>query len=164
MSKTLKKIDGDIYLPTSNGRPEYIEGIEKLSQDTADALLTEYDPDRQFGSELASLNDQPVKSGVLGVFNKAFLMQRARDAIDRLRALQNLRQDQLTSFEAIKEVGTIRVFQISQTGYILWIDVHPMAGPDKAPTSFKVNLRHQFLNSAQPNLPGSIVTDDTYRF
>lgn len=165
MSKTLKKRDGDIVLQSSNGRPLYIQGIEKLSQDVPDALMTEYDPERGFGSQISNLDQINAKrSGPLGLINRGYIKTLVREAIERLQQLQNTRVDQLTAFEAIKSIGTIRVIQVSRTGYIFFVDVTPYDGPDVIPTSFFIQLRHQFLPGAKPNLPGSIVTDDTRAF
>jgi hypothetical protein len=162
MSKTLKKRDGDIVLQSSNGRPYYIQGIEKLSQDVPDALMTEYDPERGYGSQVSNLDQiNARRSGPLGLINRGYIKTLVREALERLQQLQNTRIDQLTGFEAIKSIGTIRVIQFSRTGYIFFVDVTPYDGPDVIPTSFFIQLRHQFLPGAKPNLPGSIVTDDT---
>lgn len=162
MSKTLKKRDGDIVLQSSNGRNIYIQGIEKLSQDVPDALMTEYDPERGFGSQISNLDQiNSRKSGPMGLINRGYIKTLVREAIERLQKLQKSRVDQLTSFEAIESIGTIRVIQFARTGYIFFVDVTPFDGPDVIPTSFFIQLRHQFLPGAKPNLPGSIVTDDT---
>lgn len=161
MSKTLMKRDGDIVHQSSTGRPVFVEGIQKLSQDVADALMTDYDPERNFGSELSDLDRINRRSGVLGMISRGYIKTLVRDSIERLQQLQNTRVDQLTSFEAIKSIGNIRVIQFARTGYIFFVDVTPYDGPDKIPTSFFIQLRHQFLPGAKPNLPGSIVTDDT---
>jgi hypothetical protein len=162
MSKTLKKRDGDIVLQSSNGRPYYIQGIEKLSQDVPDALMTEYDPERGYGSQISNLDQiNARRSGPLGLINRGYIKTLVREALERLQQLQNTRIDQLTGFEAIQSIGTIRVIQFSRNGYIFFVDVTPYDGPDVIPTSFFIQLRHQFLPGAKPNLPGSIVTDDT---
>jgi len=162
MATTLMKRDGDIVTQSSNGRQVMITGIHKLSQDVADCLMTEYDPERGYGSEIADLDQiNSRKSGPMGLVNRGRIKSMVRDAIERLQQLQNTRVDQLTGFEAIQSIGTIRVIQFSRTGYIFFVDVTPHDGPDVIPTSFFIQLRHQFLPGAKPNLPGSIVTDDT---
>lgn len=162
MSKTLKKRDGDIVVQSSNGRSYFVQGIEKLSQDTADALMTEYDPERQFGSQLSSIEQiNSSKSGPLGLIGRGRIKTLVRESLERLQVLQNSRLDQLTAFEAIKSIGTIRVYQLQRTGYIFFVNVVPQDGPDVIPTSFFIQLRHQFLPGAKPNLPGGVVTDDT---
>jgi len=163
MAKTLKKRDGDIVIQTSNGRPFYIDGIHKLSQDVGDALMTEYDPERKFGSQISNLDkiNSQSNSSALGLINRGYIKSLVRDAIERLVTLQNSRLNQLTSTEAIQTIGTVRVIQLSRTGYIFSVDVTPFSGPDVVPTTFLIQLRHQFLSSAKPNLPGAILTDDT---
>jgi len=162
MARTLKKRDGDIVFDDSNGRPILIEGIHKLSQDVADALMTEYDPERSYGSQLANIEtiNSQSRSGPIGLVGRGYIKTLVREAIERLQELQNTRLDQLTSFEAIESIGTIRVVQFSRTGYIFYVDVTPFDGPDVVPTSFLVQLRHQFLPGSKPNLPGSAITDD----
>lgn len=162
MAKTLKKRDGDIVVQTSVGRNILIEGIHKLSQDCGDALMTEYDPQRQQGSQLASLEkiNGKANSAALGLINRGYVKSLVREALERLKATQNSRVDQLTSTEAIATIGTVRVVQLSKTGYLFSVDVTPVSGPDTAPSTFLIQLRHQFLNSAKPNLPGALLTDD----
>jgi hypothetical protein len=161
MSITLKKKDGDIVLQSSNGRAFFIGGNEKLAQDSSDSLLTDYDPERGYGSTVSRIETANSGRGILGAFNRGFIRQSVRDSLERLQALQLRRSDQLTSFEAISEIEAVRMYQTSSTGYVFVVNVVPFGGLDKIPTSFKVNLRHQFLNTAKPGLPGSIRTDDT---
>lgn len=161
MALTLKKRDGDIFIQSSNGRPFFVQGNEKLAQDAADSLLTDFDSERQYGSTISSIETANSHQAIVGIFNRGFIRQSVRDALERLQALQLQRSDQLTSFEAIAEIEAVRVYQTSRTGYVFVVNVVPFGGLDKIPTSFKINLRHQFLNTARPNLPGSIHTDDT---
>lgn len=162
MAITLKKRDGDIVLQGSNGRPYWIQGNEKLAQDTSDALMTDYDPERQFGSLVNNIDTINSNRAIVGIFNRGFIRQNVRDAIERLQALQQIRSDQLNSFEAIAEIQTVRVYQTSRTGYVFTVNVVPFGGLDVIPMSYRINLRHQFLDSSKPGLPGSIRTDDTY--
>lgn len=162
MSTTLMKRDGDLVVQSSNGRQVTIKGIQKLSQDVADCLMTEYDPERAYGSEISNLDQiNSSRSEALGMINRGRIKSMVRDAVERLQQLQNTRLDQLDGYEAIKSIGAIRVIRFSSTGYIFFVDVTPADGPDKIPTSFLIQLRHQFLPGAKPNLPGSVVTDDT---
>lgn len=161
MARTLKKRDGDIVLQAANGRAFLIEGNEKLAQDVGDSLLTDYDAERQIGSRISRLENANSTRGVIGLFNRGFIRQEVRDTLERLEALQRRRADQLTSFEAIQEIETVRVYQTSKTGYVFTVNVVPFGGLDRLPSSFKINLRHQFLNSSKPNLPGFVRTDDT---
>jgi len=161
MAITLKKKDGDIVVQSSNGRALYVQGNEKLAQDSSDSLLTDYDPERGYGSIISSIETANSNRGIIGVFNRGFIRQSVRDALERLQSLQLSRSDQLTSFEAISEIQAVRVYQTSRTGYVFVVNVVPFGGLDRIPTSFKINLRHQFLPNSKPNLPGGVVTDDT---
>jgi hypothetical protein len=162
MSRTLKKRDGDVVVQTSRGQYLLIEGIHKLSQDAADALMTEYDPERKMGSQLSNLGklNGQANAAALGMVNRGYVKSLVRDALERLRAQQNTRVDQLSSTEAISVIGTVRVVQLSKTGYLFSVDITPVSGPDISPTTFLIQLRHQFLASAKPDLPGSFLTDD----
>lgn len=166
MSRTLKKRDGDVVVQTSNGQNILIGGIHKLTQDSGDALMTEYDPERKFGSQISNLEklNSQSNSAALGMINRGYVKTLVRDAIERLRILQNTRVDQLSSTEAISTIGTVRVVQLSRTGYLFSVDITPSSGPDVSPTTFLVQMRHQFLASAKPNLPGAFLTDDARSF
>jgi len=162
MSRTVKKRDGDIVFNLSNGRQPLITGVEKLTQDAADALMTEYDPSRAFGSQAATLDavNERNLSGSIGTLNRGLIKSFTREALERLSALQHLRGDNADPFETIKTIGTIRVIQFSKTGYMSFVNIEPEAGPVVDTSTFLVQLRHQFLSSSKPNLPGSVVTDD----
>ena len=162
MSRTLKKRDGDLVFSASNGRQPLVHGVEKLSQDVADALMTEYDPVRAFGSQAASLDtiNERNLSGPLGSISRGIIKSFIREALERLRSLQKLRGSNIDPFETIKDIGTVRVIQFSKTGYMSNVNVVPEAGPDVNTSTFLIQLRHQFLSSNKPNLPGSVITDD----
>jgi len=161
MSRTLKKRDGDLVFSSSNGRQPLISGLEKLSQDAADALMTEYDPARAFGSQAATLEavNAQALSGSIGSINKGMIKSFVREALERLRALQGLSLSP-DPFETISEIGTIRVIQFSKTGYMSFVNIVPAAGPTVDPKTFLIQLRHQFLDSSKPRLPGAVITDD----
>tara|TARA_Y100000817_G_C16724380_1_gene485082 strand:- start:202 stop:696 length:495 start_codon:yes stop_codon:yes gene_type:complete len=161
VSRTLKKVDGDIFLQPSNGRALLISGNEKLAQDAADSLLTDYDPERGYGSRISSLELANSNRSVALIFNRGFIRQEVRDSLERLQSIQRQRSDQLTAFEAVGEIGTVRVYQASKTGFVFTVNIVPSGGLDRIPLSFRVNLRHQSLSSSKPGLPGSIRTDDT---
>lgn len=165
MAKTLQKMDGDLVLSSSNGRYVWIDGIQKATQEVADALMSEYDPERNWGSQLSSIEKlNGSKSGPAGLINRGYIKTLVRDAIERLQLMQRKRPDQIDSYETIQSIGNVRVLQISRTGYVFFVDSQTAAGPDKLTSSFLVQARHQFLPGSKPNLPGSIVTDDMRTF
>ena len=157
MSRTLKKEDGDLYINPSNGRGSYITGNEKLAQDVADVFMTIYDPERGYGFNLATIEDVNSHSSSLPGFSVGLIRSEVRDALERLEALQGDRSYQLNSYEAIKEIGTVHVYQASRTGYTFYVNVVPAAGGQNVKIGYRINLRHQFTGSPR-NLPGTEVT------
>lgn len=51
MSITLQKSNGDLFLNAETGQGEIVIGPNKVSQELADLYLTDYDADRNWGSE-----------------------------------------------------------------------------------------------------------------
>lgn len=159
MSITLKKSGGDIVIQASNGRPYWITGVEKLSQDVADVLMTTYNPETGFGHELDSLFNGTNRLSNIGIINATYIRNRVEEAISRLRSLQELRRDQIDAFETIDDVSDVQVYTIGSTGYAFTVEVTPLEGPNVAPQTFSINLSHQLLDSAAPNAPGGAITD-----
>jgi cytochrome oxidase Cu insertion factor (SCO1/SenC/PrrC family) len=158
MSLTLKKENGDLVVQESNGRMYYIQGIEKLSQDTADCLMVTYDPERDFGQELDKILTSNTRVSFLNVINNSYIKARVEEAVARLKKLQQSRPDQLNDYEAIERVSDVQVYTLEgPTNYVFVVDVTPVAGPDKNPQSFSVKLAHQLLGTARPNLPGMAI-------
>lgn len=102
MSTTYQVSNGDIFINRDTGRLVEVTGIEKLGQDLASALLLEYDAERDFGSELMTL-EIPT-----GTASKGFVSQLVSEAVSRLEAYQ---RDDLyaTSDEIINSIDAIRV-------------------------------------------------------
>lgn len=153
MSITLKKVNGDIFISDSNGRPYYIEKTEKLAQDIADALMTTYSPSRGWGSELSELVGKIISPSTLKPIGEAFIQKSVNDAIDRLIQKQQERSDQLDEYEIIDDFE-VQIFKISNTSYTFMLEITPLTGPNKSPLSFQIQLGHQLLNTAKINLPG----------
>lgn len=153
MSITLKKADGDIVHKESDGRPYYIEGIEKLTQDVADVIMTVYISDRKWGSQLIDLVGKAIQPGTLEPIGEAFIQNAVEDAIKRLVVKQNERPDQLSPYETVED-SSVEVFRIGVSSYTFVVEVTPMAGPDQDPLAFRVKLGHQLLDTARDNLPG----------
>ncbi len=143
MSRTLKTENGDLFVNESNGRVQYIEGIEKLSQDVAWSLMVTYDPERDFGQELDQVLTGNRRIQFLSIINAAFIRERVTAAIERLQALQQQYPEHLSPYEAIERIQDIKVYPIDETGYVFEVDVRPKAGPDKNPRAFEIRLSHQ---------------------
>jgi hypothetical protein len=56
MSVALKKADGDLFLDPETGRSEFVSGPSKVSQEMFSLYATQYDPDRNWGTDLEILS------------------------------------------------------------------------------------------------------------
>lgn len=161
MSVTLKKADGDLLIQGSNGRPLLIGGVEKLSQDIADCLMITYDPARDFGHELDNLIGVSSRHAFVNAINASTVRQRVEEAVTRLQALQRSRPDQVNDFETIERIKDIKVYPLGKTGYVFFVEVTPVAGPDVDQQKFTVRLGHQLLESANKQaVPGGDKSDN----
>jgi hypothetical protein len=142
MSITLKKQDGDLEHLSSNGGMYYIQGIEKLTQEVADVLMTIYDPERGWGSQLNTLIGNVSKPGVIiDVIGQSLIQQAVDDAVDRLKQRQK-ETYLLTDIETV-DTSTVQVFTVDKTMYTFYLQVKPVSGPDQIPSAFSVHLRQQ---------------------
>ena len=152
MSKTLKKANGDLVHQDSNGRMYYIEGIEKLTQEVADVLMTIYVPERGWGFNLVSQIGVVFKPNILNAIGESFIQQAVEKAVDRLKEKQ--KQTPLVSNYESVESATVQVFKLDNTSYTFYLQVTPIAGPDVVPTAFEVRLSHQIQSSDTSDIPG----------
>jgi len=152
MAKTLKKENGDLLIEESNGRLLYIEGIEKLTQEVADVLMTTYVPSRGWGSTLTSLIGATFRPNILNAIGEAFIQKAVEEAIDRLK--QKQKQTNLASNYEMVESATVQVFRLDSTSYTFYLQVSPVAGPDVSPTAFQIKLSHQIPTSTDIDIPG----------
>jgi len=99
MGITLRKADGDLYLDPETGRPDIISGPTKVDQELADLYLSDFDPDRSWGSALSlrSLDSNASMDQVRGI-----LFLRLQQANDRILAKQSL-DSTLTADEQIQQ-------------------------------------------------------------
>lgn len=160
MSITLKKADGDIVISESNGRPYYVSGVEKLTQEVADSLMTIYDPEYDFGHELDTAIGNNKRLSFLNVINATYIRNRVEEAIARLKDLQKSRPDQIDDYEAVDEIVDLKVYPMGKTGYAFIVQVAPLAGPNVAPQSFSVKLSHQLLPTARKDFSGGVFDDN----
>ena len=142
MSKTLKKADGDLVHESSNGSMYYIQGIEKLTQEVADVLMTIYVPERGWGSQLNSLIGNNSKSGVMvDMFGQALIQKAVNDAIERLK--QRQKDTYLLTNTEMLDTSNVQVMALDKTTYMFYLQVTPVSGPDQAPSAFSVRLGQQ---------------------
>lgn len=141
MSTTLRVADGDWFILEETGTAEEIGGADKVSQDLADLYLTEYDVDRNWGSEF-SLEKLGIKTPTEF---KSMLNMRLNQSNQRMVNKQN-NDLYLTSSEKISAFRAVAGYDaLSQTGFFVSIaNLEEGASvTQKGAVNFKpVSLRH----------------------
>ena len=119
VSQTLRMKNGDLDFNRNTGRAELINGFEKASQDLADILLTVFDNERNYGSELADIE---VASQFFDFITVGLVQQKISESVNRLIALQQ--QDaQSTADERIESITALRVRQPQGTDIVFFLAV-----------------------------------------
>jgi len=140
MTTTFRMADGDILFDV-NGRLETIDGVVKLSQDLAEVLLTEFDVDRDFGSELHLVETDPSFN-----ISEQQVSSFVADAVERVQALQRSNEN-TTREEEIASIDQIEVQRNKQTEILFGVAVSTTSGntvaSQAAIRSKPVSLRHQ---------------------
>jgi hypothetical protein len=138
-------VDGDLFFDV-NGRLDEVENFDKVSQDIAEVLLTHFDVDRDFGSELALIDTSPVFN-----ISRSQVTSYVLDAIERLRTYQRT-SAYTTAQEEIAAIEQIEVFQNDQTEITFGLGVLTTAGPTVEATT-RLDRTPVSLNHLLP--PGS---------
>lgn len=108
MSVTLAVANGDLD-DNARGTVPLISGRDKLAQDIAEALISEYDYKRDANGKLVSMR-------VTGPGAKALIQGEVSRILTRLQKLQE--QDMFaTDSERIAGIGNVQVRQINETDY-----------------------------------------------
>jgi hypothetical protein len=136
---------GDFAIEPNSGRFVEATGELKLAQDIANAMMTFYDPVRDYGSEMTTL------IGQYSTNSKSMLMQMASDAVARLRAKQ-ISNTVIDSTEQIASIKDVRVALDPSTHTKVYslVKVQTVAGQEQtsistiSPTT-PINLDHQYL-------------------
>jgi hypothetical protein len=102
MSFTLGIRDGDFDFNVY-GKPEFIEGQDKASQDLAEAVLSTYDSGRDYGCRATPGN-------VPSIAAKPFMSMELTLAVERLQSLQNA-DVASTATERISAITSLQVTQ-----------------------------------------------------
>lgn len=106
MSYTLAVADGDLDINAS-GSGILLSGRDKMSQDVAESLLSDYDPDNNLGGKLHSMV-------VPGYSGKTLVVTEVQRIIDRLQRNQS-KDPNITPDERITSVLSITADQLSET-------------------------------------------------
>lgn len=150
MSWTLKKEDGDILVENSTGQVRRIFNEEKATQDVADVLMTDLDPERKFGSNLSKIPGQSSGPNILSPFGNIRIQDECRNSIQRLIDIQN-NDGNLSRGEAIEELYDIRVIKTNRTDYLFNLRVKLYEISEPRNFNFKMLLGHQLLSSNKRN-------------
>lgn len=118
---TLGMENGDLAID-EKGQPTEIRGTEKLYQDIAEALNSQYDANKQFGGKLADLSvnsRKEAESEVYTILNRLMALQTkatAEEKIKYIRSVQTMQKDssvyayiEIVSFSDEKISGTFNV-------------------------------------------------------
>lgn len=160
MSIAFKKEDGDLVL-SSVGRLVRIGNQEKLAQEVADEFLTDYDPVRGRGSELAAYTKNMSGSPMMPMFGEAFLAKIIEDSLNRL-AVRKARDPRSVPAEKIDQSKTqIDIRHPTKKTYLFYANVYSETGTPYT-AAYRVRLRHQYPNrDARTVFPAGIITDDS---
>lgn len=122
MSVTLKLSYGDWVL-LSDGTLQIVEGAEKCAQDIGESFQNNRDPDDPSwfnGSELYSLDRNPVLYANSGLAAEMLIRKMLEETLLRLKALQ---QDDAycDDAERISYIKTMSVFRIGASSYAFYV-------------------------------------------
>jgi hypothetical protein len=145
MSTTLKVHNGDLLLDTA-GRFATCQGIEKCSQDIAETLLNNYDPQNPshyIGSEFYKLDRMTFSAGGLDAIT--MIETFARDAIKRLMEMQE-NDTEVDDDELIAKIEYLQVRRIGGLSYAFFLKC--VTDSDlPAEIKFDISLQQQFPSS-----------------
>lgn len=153
--ETLKFSNGDIDVSVATGRPRYIRGLEKTSQDVAHTLLLRYDPRRQRGSELLDFEDRVHNSELVPAAQAGFVRRFVEEALNRLMAFQQRNRDKIPDDEFIEKVERVDIYSGDQPTDVYFYAMVLTKDGEITQAAFRINLRHQLPDSAAAFLPGS---------
>jgi len=141
MSYTLKCDNGDL-ISDASGSYTSISGLHKVSQDVAEALLNNYDPEvvtYYNGSELYRVGEQTTILNTIGVEEWVHTM--VMEAMDRLQDLQD-DDEYIDEDESIEDVTELTV---NKAGYLSWRFILRLVteSADNIPLNFDISLSQQ---------------------
>lgn len=145
LSVTLKMENGDLALD-SGGRHINIQGAEKLSQDTAESLLNNFDPEFPSffnGSELFAISEDPIANNDIGI--QQSIHSSVEEAVSRLQDMQDL--DPYTDDD--ERIDEILDLDVRKHGTATWsfFLLLQVDSDDQIPLDFEINLLNQLPSS-----------------
>lgn len=129
MSITLQKSNGDLFLNAETGQGEIVTGPNKVSQELADLYLTDYDSERNWGSEFKMdqfvLSSMPQAQSILYLklsqANARILIKQSEDTTlddtERITAFSQAdvymdTENQALLFYSVADLGDLTVDQM----------------------------------------------------
>lgn len=157
MSKTLAFQNGD-FLVLPNGQLLSIDETDKAEQDLDMALTTRYDSERDLGSKLYDMVEDP---GALPPgLEQAAIADEVSQVVDRLRAAQE-RDDFLDEHEALGDITSLRVTTNAQGGIYFHLEAETLSGEVVGNSSYEVqSLRSPEVDAALPNFAPELLAED----
>ena len=113
MGITFQISNGDLYINPATGSSKTIDGLQKVSQDVAEAILLDFNVERNYGNDINPSGKQ-TGSAVIGVVSPIDIKARIHAAIERLRRLQ-IADEYLTDDEEIITIKSLQV-EFSDSG------------------------------------------------
>lgn len=150
MSTTLKMVDGDLAVD-SGGRHLSISGAEKVSQDIAESLLNNYDPEFPSyfnGSTLFAINEDPTANNDLGI--QQAIHTAVEESISRLQGLQDL-DPYVDDAERIDDILDLDVRKHGSTTWSFFL-LTQVDTEEQIPTNFTVSLLNQLPSSLRDQI------------
>ena len=119
---TLGMANGDLAI-NEKGQPTEIEGTEKLCQDIAEALNSEYDPNKKFGGNLITMNvnnEMSARSEVYTILNRLMDLQDKASPDEKIKSIRGVQTVQQNSaVYCFIDVVSFKDEKISETFNIL---------------------------------------------
>ena len=135
--KTLRIVDGYLYINPALGQPVYVSGPEKGGQDVARHLLCEFVVQFQEGNQLMNIIDGPYSTVLTDVLANTFLSE----AINRLITIESSSIDG----ERITSIRRLLTRNIGISALVFYLEVRFMNGTTVPVTNF-INLKPTQLN------------------
>ena len=146
MSTTLRKSSGDLFIHPETGRPEEVDGPTKVDQELADLYLSEYDQERDWGSEFQAENLADASTSINNARMVLYLMlQQAND-----RILRKQEQDAtLDPEETITEFSETDVLVDAENQAVIFVSVAEV-GDDTVEALIGHNYKQADLDHVVP--------------
>jgi hypothetical protein len=141
MSQTLAVANGDLDI-NAVGSVDIISGRDKVNQDIAEILLSNYDRSRNYGGRLQTMS-------VPGAGAKSIISAELQTIMSRLQAMQS-QDPTITAAERISAVQSIKVGEINATDFTFQIVVQT-ADSGSVVLTDSVTYRSIQLSQTYPN-------------